>query len=197
MKNLFAIVLALVCSGITSKANDSRPFKPRSVTVDYGMGRMATFTFEPSEIERRIQRELQSTREELQRERQSTLEDQRKRVFSFRSVEEPKAEKPKSGQRVRSPSDPGTKIVKVEFIFSNGRKTGVPETDIRDVDLIGIADSEIEYMGQDGSWALSIRIKNLRTIPARIADDRVVYIFENYKYRERWLEIDKKWNANK
>jgi hypothetical protein len=66
----------------------------------------------------------------------------------------------------------------------------VPEVDFRDIELIRLSESTIETLRTEGSWALSVGIRNLRQIPGRKVDDRVVYLFENYQYKERWLELD-------
>jgi len=177
MKSLFINLLSLAALVGPCVATSTVPFKPQSVTVDYGFARRATFTFEPPRFEQELR---------------LSPEDRRKALFSFSQPEEIKAE-----QKARSGWSPGTKVVKIEFTFSDGRKAEVPDSEIKDIELIGIIDSEIETLIKDGSWALSIRIKNVRNIPARIADDRVVFIFEDYNYSKRRLEIDDKWNANK
>jgi len=177
MKSLLAIIQSLAFASALCSATSTVPFKPRAMTVDYGMGRAATFTFEPSRLEMEINK---------------GKEDHHKAAFSFDHTEKPKVEKPE-----RDWTQPGTRIVSVEFTFSNGLKASVAEVDLNDIEIIEIDRSEIETLSAEGSWALSVKIKNLQEIPDRVADDRVVFIFKNHQYSKRRLEINYKWNAKK
>ena len=177
MKTPLAIILALVSIPTLCSATSTVPFKPRAIAVDYGMGRLATFTFEPSRLEKEINK---------------SKEDKRSAVFSFDSTAKPAIKKDTRDWR-----QPGTKIVKVEFTFSVGRKVSVAEADLIDVDIGDVAESEIETLVEEGSWVLSLPIRNQQHIVSRVADDRAVFIFEKFKYSKRRLEINYKRNASK
>jgi hypothetical protein len=177
MKNPLAIMLALISIPALCSATSTVPFKPREIVVDYGMGRFAKFTFEPSQLDKEI---IKSN------------DDKRRDVFTFEITPKLANEKDK-----RDLTQPGTRIAQVEFTFSDGRKASVTEADLSGIDIIDVADSEIETLVEEGSWVLSVRIRNQQHIVTRVADDRAVFIFENYKYSKRRLEINNKWNANK
>jgi hypothetical protein len=176
MKNLLAFIQVIAFTCAFCSATSTVPFKPRAITVDYGKGRSATFTFEPSRIEKEINK---------------SKEEKRGAASSSDTTAKPEE------RGARDWMQPGTKIVKVEFTFSDGQKAIVDEADLKGIDIIDLSDSEIETLVEEGSWVLSLKIRNLQHIVARVADDRVVFIFEKFKYTKRRLELDYKWNANK
>jgi len=90
-------------------------------------------------------------------------------------------------------------VVGVEFTFENGKKVDIPKEQLKRLQIanarsIGI---KIKALKGEGSWTLSICIKNQEEIPDRIADDRVVFTFEDYKYSSMRLELDKAGNEPK
>ena len=90
-------------------------------------------------------------------------------------------------------------VVGVEFTFENGKKVDIPKEQLKRLQIanarsIGI---KIKALKGEGSWTLSICIKNQEEIPDRIADDRVVFTFEDYKYSSMRLELDNARNAPK
>jgi hypothetical protein len=167
MKNLFALLLVLVCSHAAVRAFSALPIPPQSVTVQYHTGCKATFTYG------------------IEQETPPSPEEQRKRFFDFDLHAEWSQR-----ERERQQLFPKRKIVKLQFTFADDRKAEVPEVDCRDIELIRLSESTIVTLRAEGSWALSVGIRNLRQIPERKVDDRVVYLFENYHYKERWLKLD-------
>ena len=167
MKNLFALLLVLVCSHAAVRAFSALPIPPQSVTVQYPTGCKATFTYG------------------IEQEAPPSPEEQRKRFFDFDLHAEWSQR-----ERERQQLFPRRKIVKLQFTFADDRKAEVPEVDLRDIELIRLSESTIVTLRAEGSWALSVGIRNLRQIPGRKVDDRVVYLFENYQYKERWLELE-------
>lgn len=77
----------------------------------------------------------------------------------------------------------------IEFVFPNGKKALVKKRDLEDIEVTDIMNSEIETLGNKGSWALTVRIKNKHKVKNRGTDDEVTFIFKDYKYVERWLNI--------
>jgi hypothetical protein len=167
MKNLFALLLVFACSNVAVQAFSTEPIPPQSVTVEYHTGCKATFTYG------------------LEQEAPPSPEEQRKRFFDF----DPHAERIQR-EREHHQLFPKRKIAKLQFTFADDRKAEVPEVDCRDIELIRLSESTIETLRAEGSWALSVGIRNFRQIPGRKAGDRVIYLFESYQYKERWLELD-------
>ena len=86
-------------------------------------------------------------------------------------------------------------IIGVQFVFSNGKTADVPQGELNGIKLIDVLNTEIETLVEEGSWALTVRIENQRKIPNRVADDWVVFIFKDYKYTSKWLELNEDRNA--
>ena len=87
------------------------------------------------------------------------------------------------------------KVVGIEFFFEDGRTSKVPEEGLAGIEIRDIQMTMIETGIKKGSWFLTSRIENSEEIPNRIANDWVVFVFESFEYKSRWLERNEKRNS--
>ena len=87
------------------------------------------------------------------------------------------------------------KVIGVEFVFANGKTAKIPKEGLAGIEIIDIHSTMIETGIGNGNWFLTTRIKNREALPRRIANDWVVFVFKNFKYEKRWLELNDKWNS--
>lgn len=86
-------------------------------------------------------------------------------------------------------------VIGVEFVFSNGKTAKISEEGLKGIEITDIHSTMIETGAEEGTWFLTTRIKNQEKVPNRIANDWVVFVFEGFQYKNRWLELNQERNA--
>jgi len=86
------------------------------------------------------------------------------------------------------------KVIGVEFVFSEGKTAKVTEEGLKGIEIKDIHSTMIETGAEEGTWFLTTRIKNEEKIVNRVANDWVVFVFEDFQYKDRWLERNEKRN---
>lgn len=185
MKVRLVTIIVSIFSWMSCGAVTVFPLKPHSITVDYGIGRMAKFTYE-TEWDR------------ILREHRRTAANRRRAAFSFDpatfSPEPPLAFDHAWPAR---PQGTPARLVKIEFEFENGRIADVAAADLEGIEIGNLTGSEIESLVEPGSWVLSVEIRNAQQRVDRVANDRAVFTFRSYEYVGRHLEINSRRNARK
>ncbi|NWK57682.1 hypothetical protein HW115_18840 [Verrucomicrobiaceae bacterium N1E253] len=147
MKTILLAIFIAIFTATTSFGTSTIPFKVSKITVDYGQGRKAIFSFDIGGL---------------------AHGDKRHKI---------------------------PKVVAVEFVFSNGTTAKISAEGLKGIEIIDIHSTMIETGVKKGSWFLTTRIKNVKKLDDRVANDWVVFVFKAYKYERRWLERNSPRNA--